>query len=64
VGIYAGMMNEPQRREYSDHELFSRYIRRLTPFKKNVIFISLFIFISTIAETINPLLIGIAVDEL
>jgi len=64
VGIYAGMMNEPQKREYSDRELFSRYIRRLTPFKKNVIFITLFIFISTIADIINPLLVGIAVDEL
>ena len=64
MGIYAGMMNEPQRRAYSDRELFRRYVRRLIPFKKSVKLISLFILISTIAEIINPLLIGIAVNEL
>ncbi|MCJ7648057.1 MAG: ABC transporter ATP-binding protein/permease, partial [Candidatus Lokiarchaeota archaeon] len=64
MGLYAGMMNEEQKREYSDRELFARYIRSIVPFKKSILLISLFIFINTIAETINPLLIGIAVDEL
>ncbi len=64
MGIYAGMMNEEQKREYSDRELIIRYFRRVTPFKKNIILISVFILISTIAELINPILIGIAVDEL
>jgi len=63
VGIYAGMMNEEQKREYSDRELLIRYGKRLTPFKKNVILISIFILISTIAEIINPILIGISIDE-
>ena len=57
-------MDEQTVRKYSDRELFMRYIRRVAPFKKNVIFISLFVLISTIAEIITPLLVGYAVDEL
>lgn len=64
MGIYAGMMNEEQKREYSDRELLIRYFRRVTPYKKNIILISVFICISTIAELINPILVGIAIDEL
>jgi ATP-binding cassette subfamily B protein len=64
MGLYAGMLNEEQTREYSDRELFARYIRSIVPFRKSIVLISLFIFINTIAETINPLLIGIAVNEL
>ncbi len=64
MGLYAGMMDEGQKREYSDRELMVRYIRGVAPFKKSIVLISLFIFITTIAETINPLLIGIAIDEL
>lgn len=58
------MMNEEQKREYSDRELLIRYFRRVTPYKKNIILISVFICISTIAELINPILVGIAIDEL
>jgi len=64
MGLYAGMMNEEQKREYSDRELLVRYIRGVAPFRKSIGLISLFIFITTIAETLNPLLIGIAIDEL
>ena len=64
MGLYAGMLNEEQKREYSDRELFARYIRSIVPFRKSIVLIALFIFINTIAETINPLLIGIAVNEL
>ncbi|TES96781.1 MAG: ABC transporter ATP-binding protein, partial [Promethearchaeota archaeon] len=64
MGLYAGMMDEGQKREYSDRELLVRYIRGVAPFRKSIVLISLFIFITTIAETINPLLIGIAIDEL
>ena len=63
MGLYAGMINEEQKREYSDRELLVRYIKSVAPFKKSIVLISLFIFITTIAETINPLLIGIAIDE-
>ncbi len=64
MGIYSGILNEQTVRKYSDRELFIRYIKRVAPFKRNVICISLFVFISTIAEIINPLLVGYAVDEL
>ncbi|MFX1419283.1 MAG: ABC transporter ATP-binding protein [Promethearchaeota archaeon] len=64
MGIYSGIFSEHTIRKYTDRELFIRYIRRVAPFKKNVLLISLFVLISTIAEIINPLLIGIAVDEL
>ncbi|KKM17556.1 hypothetical protein LCGC14_1674570, partial [marine sediment metagenome] len=57
-------MNDEQKREYSDRELIIRYFRRVTPYKKNIILISVFILISTIAELINPILVGIAIDEL
>ncbi|MBY8981133.1 MAG: hypothetical protein KGD72_12140, partial [Candidatus Lokiarchaeota archaeon] len=64
MGLYAGMSNEEQKREYSDRELLVRYIKGVAPFKKSIALITMFIFISAIAETINPLLIGIAIDEL
>ena len=64
MGLYAGMTNEEQKREYSDRELLAKYIKGVTPFRKSIVLISLFIFITTIAETVNPLLIGIAIDEL
>ena len=64
MGLYAGMRNEEQKREYSDRELLVRYIKGVAPFRKSIGLISLFIFVSAIAETINPLLIGIAIDEL
>ncbi|MBA7627397.1 putative ABC transporter ATP-binding protein [subsurface metagenome] len=64
MGLYAGMMNEEQKREYSDRELLVRFVRRVAPFRKSIVLISLLIFITAIAETVNPLLIGIAIDEL
>ena len=64
MGIYSGIFNEQMVRKYKDRELFIRYIKRVAPFKKNVLLISLFVLISTIAEIINPILVGVAVDEL
>ncbi|MFX0060133.1 MAG: ABC transporter ATP-binding protein [Candidatus Hodarchaeota archaeon] len=51
-------------RKYSDRELFIRYIKRLAPYKKNIYLIAIFIFIASIAEIINPLIVGFCVDEL
>jgi len=62
--MYRSLIKEKHQRKYSDRELFSRYIKRLTPFKKNIIFVALFIFISTVAEILGPLIIGFAVDQL
>jgi ABC-type multidrug transport system fused ATPase/permease subunit len=65
MGLYAGLMSDQQeKRKYSDRELFSRYLKRIAPFKKSVIQIALFIVISAIADIFSPLLLGFGVDEL
>jgi ABC-type multidrug transport system fused ATPase/permease subunit len=64
MGLYRGIFSEKREREYSDRELFTRYARRIVPFKKSVTLISLFILISTVADIIIPLIVGYAVDEL
>ncbi|MFX1379805.1 MAG: ABC transporter ATP-binding protein [Promethearchaeota archaeon] len=64
MGIYSGIFSEQTIRKYSDRELFIRYIKRVAPFKKNIILISLFVLVSTVAEIISPLLVGFVIDEL
>ncbi|MFX0028012.1 MAG: ABC transporter ATP-binding protein [Candidatus Hermodarchaeota archaeon] len=56
-------MKEDQKRNYSDRELFSRYIKRIAHFKRSVIRIALFIVISAGADILNPLLLSYIVDE-
>ena len=63
MGLYAGLMNQDQKRNYSDRELFVRYIKRITPFKRSVIRIAIFIVISAGADILNPLLLSYIVDE-
>ncbi|MFX0020262.1 MAG: ABC transporter ATP-binding protein [Candidatus Hermodarchaeota archaeon] len=62
--MYRSLIKEKHKRSYSDRELFSRYIKRLAPFRKNILLVALFIFVATIAETIGPLVVGFAVDQL
>lgn len=62
--MYRSLIKEKEQRRYSDRELFSRYIRRLAPFKKNILLVALFIFIATIADILGPLLVGFTVDQL
>jgi ATP-binding cassette subfamily B protein len=64
MGLYSGLIKQKRTRTYSDRELFIRYIKRLAPFKKSIYLISLFIVISTVSDTFNPLLVGWGVDEL
>ncbi|UCE14271.1 MAG: hypothetical protein JSV04_03615, partial [Candidatus Heimdallarchaeota archaeon] len=64
MGLYLGLFSEKRQREYSDRELYTRYVRRIVPFKKSIILISLFILISTIADISIPLVLGFAVAEL
>jgi len=63
MGLYAGLMREDQKRNYSDRELFFRYIKRITLFKRSVIRIAIFIIISAGADILNPLLLSYIVDE-
>ena len=64
MGLYSGLTKQKRTKNYSDRELFVRYIKRLAPFKKSIYLISLFIVISTVSDTFNPLLVGWGVDEL
>jgi ATP-binding cassette subfamily B protein len=64
MGLYSGLVKQKRKKNYSDRELFFRYIKRLAPYKKSIYLISLFIVISTVSDTFNPLLVGWGVDEL
>ncbi|MFX1356358.1 MAG: ABC transporter ATP-binding protein [Promethearchaeota archaeon] len=64
MGLYSSVMEQKMVRKYSDRELFVRYIKRLAPYKKNIYLIAIFILISSIAEILNPLIVGFGVDEL
>ena len=64
MGLYSGLEKQERTKRYSDRELFLRYIKRLTPYKKSIYLISFYILISTISDTLNPLLVGFGVDEL
>jgi ABC-type multidrug transport system fused ATPase/permease subunit len=57
-------MRDQHERSYSDRELFRRYVKRLSPFRKNIVLIALFIVIQAIAAVTSPLLIGFITDEL
>ena len=64
MGLFRSSMREKHERHYSDKELFSRYAKRLVPYKKNIGLIALFIIIQAIAAVIAPLLAGFVTDEL
>lgn len=64
MGLYSGLIKQQRKQHYSDRELFVRYTKRLAPYKRSIFVIALFILISTIAEIINPLIVGFGVDEL
>jgi len=64
VGLFRSSMRDKHERSYSDRELFKRYIKRLSLYKKNIVLIALFIVIQAIAAVTSPLLIGFITDEL
>ena len=63
MGIFRSAMREKHKRQYTDREIFMRYIRYLKPFKKNILFIAVFIIIQTIADLLGPLLVGFVSNE-
>ncbi|MHA2167499.1 MAG: hypothetical protein ACXAAT_16740, partial [Candidatus Hodarchaeales archaeon] len=63
MGLYRGLLKDKTRSAYTDQELFKRYIKRILPYKKSIILISLFILVSTIADILIPLLFGITISE-
>ena len=63
MGLYRGLFSDKRKREYTDRELFSRYIKRIIPHKKSILLISVFILITTIADITLPLIVGFVVVE-
>ncbi|MBN2157089.1 MAG: ABC transporter ATP-binding protein [Candidatus Lokiarchaeota archaeon] len=63
MGLFSSAMTEKKEREYRDRELFRRYIHYLTPFKKNIILIALFIIIQAVCDILAPLLVKFVSDE-
>ncbi|MHA1213138.1 MAG: ABC transporter transmembrane domain-containing protein, partial [Candidatus Heimdallarchaeota archaeon] len=64
MGLFRSSMREKEERTYKDRELFKRYIKRLAPYKKNIVLIALFIVVQAIAAVISPLLVRFIADEL
>ena len=64
MGLYSGLAKQVRTKKYTDRELFLRYLKRLAPYKKSVYLISFYILVSTVSDTLNPLLVGLGVDEL
>lgn len=65
MGLFRSAMREKkEERAYSDKELFKRYIKRLKPYKKNIVLIAIFMIIQTIASVISPLLVRFVTDEI
>ncbi|MHA1474100.1 MAG: ABC transporter ATP-binding protein, partial [Promethearchaeota archaeon] len=63
MGIFSSIMQDKKQREYSDRELFKRYIHHLKPFKKSILLIALFHIIHAITDLIKPLLVGFVSDD-
>ncbi|NHJ32291.1 MAG: ABC transporter ATP-binding protein [Asgard group archaeon] len=57
MGLFRSSMRDQHERTYSDRELFKRYVRRLTPYRKNIMLIALFIVIQAIAVISLPVII-------
>ncbi|MFX0099884.1 MAG: ABC transporter ATP-binding protein [Candidatus Hodarchaeota archaeon] len=64
MGLYRAALREKKEREYPLWELFRRYLKHLTPFKKNIFLIALFIMIQAVCDLLAPLLVRFASDEL
>ncbi|MHA1435397.1 MAG: ABC transporter transmembrane domain-containing protein, partial [Candidatus Heimdallarchaeota archaeon] len=64
MGLFRSSMREEDKRNYKDRELFKRYVKRLAPYKKNILFIAFFMVIQAITAVLSPLLISFVAKEL
>ncbi|MHA2245453.1 MAG: ABC transporter ATP-binding protein [Candidatus Hodarchaeales archaeon] len=64
MGLYRGLFSEKRKREYTDKILFKTYLKRVLPYKRSILLISVFILITTIADITTPLIVGFVVVEL
>ncbi len=64
MGLFRSSMREKEERTYKDRELFKRYIKRLSPYKKNILLIAMFIVFQAITAVVSPMLVGFVAEEL
>ena len=64
MGLFSSSMRDKYDRTYGDRELFRRYLKRLIPYKKNILLIAIFMILQAIAAVIAPLLAGFVTDEM
>ena len=62
--IFDGLEVADKKRKYSDFELFHRTFRRIIPFKKSIIIITLMIVASTFSDLSANLVFGILIDSI
>ncbi|MHA2050994.1 MAG: ABC transporter ATP-binding protein [Promethearchaeota archaeon] len=62
--IFEGLDIGDRKRNYSDRELFRRTFRRLVPFKKQIITITLLIVLSTFAQIFSNIIFGFMIDSI
>ena len=63
MGFFSSSMRDKHDRTYKDRDLFKRYVKRLAPYKKNILLIAFFIVIQTVAAVALPQLIRFVADE-
>ena len=62
--IFEGLDIGDEKRKYSDKELFRRTFRRLVPFKKNILAVTLLIVIVVFVEIISNVVFGFMIDSI
>jgi ABC-type multidrug transport system fused ATPase/permease subunit len=62
--IFDGLDIGDEKRKYSDRELFRRTFRRLIPFKKQIITISLLLVLVTFSQILSNIIFGFMIDSI
>ncbi|KKK45577.1 MAG: putative ABC transporter ATP-binding protein [Candidatus Lokiarchaeum sp. GC14_75] len=62
--IFEGLDIGDTKRKYSDRELFHRTFRRLKPFKKRIIGITLLIVLVTLSQILSNIIFGFIIDSI
>ncbi len=62
--IFEGLDIGDKKRKYSDRELFGRTFKRLRPFRKQIIVITLLIVSVTFTQILSNLIFGFMIDSL
>ncbi|HUT81704.1 MAG TPA: ABC transporter ATP-binding protein [Candidatus Bathyarchaeia archaeon] len=63
MGLFRSAMREKEKRNYTDRELFKKYIKRLAPYKKNIVFIALLIVFQAVIAVVTPQLMRYIINK-